>query len=100
MDDRDGELQKLTADLQTHEAVDAAFLATSFTDRLVIVDISRGGDIPDDVLDRLAEHDLHGADEVYGDDLGGSFAGDVGDITRHHFVDVQTRGSHQSDVKD
>ena len=35
-----------------------------------------------------------------GDDEQGSFAGAVGDATRHHFVDVQTRGAHQSYVVD
>lgn len=100
MSDREAELHELTADLREHEAVADAFLAKSFTDQLVIVDIDDAESVPNDVKARLAEHDLRGADEVYGDDDRGSFAGEVADGTRHHFVDVRTRGAHQSYVVD
>jgi hypothetical protein len=98
MSDREAELRELTAELQEHDAVIDTFLAKSFTDRLVIVDVGDDA-VPAGVRDRLAEHDLSGADDVYGTDEG-SLAGDVGDATRHHFVDVRTRGSHQSYVVD
>jgi len=100
MGDREAELRELTAELCEHDAVTDAFLAKSFTDRLVIVDIDDTDGVPDDVEALLAEYDLHGADEVYGNDERGSFAGEVADGTRHHFVDVRTRGTHQSYVVD
>lgn len=100
MGDRTTELRQLTTELRTHDDVDDAFLAKSFTDRLVIVDVRGESGVPSDVVDRLEVHGLRGADEVYGDDVHGSFAGAVGDATRHHFVDVQTRGAHQSYVVD
>lgn len=79
--------------------VDDAFLAKSFTDRLLILDVCQGESIPADLEQVLSNHGLHGYEGVYGDDEAArSFAGDVGESTRHHFVDVQTRGSHQSYV--
>ncbi|MGB9955583.1 hypothetical protein ACOZ4B_04210 [Haloferax prahovense] len=98
MSERTTELRQLTTELRTHDDVDDAFLAKSFTDRHVIVDIKGDSGVPSNVANRLAAHGLRGADEVYGDDEHGSFAGAVGDATRHHFVDVQTRGAHQSYV--
>jgi len=100
MSDRETELRELAADLREHDAVADAFLAKSFTDQLVLVDVDGTGGVPNDVKSRLTEHGLHEAGEVYGDDERGSFAGEVADATRHHFVDVQTRGAHQSYVVD
>jgi hypothetical protein len=100
MTDREAELRQLVAELRTHEAVDDAFLAKSFTDRLVIVDIDDGETVPAAVRDRLAAHDVRDADDAYGVGAGGSFTGDVGDAARHHFVDLRTRGSHRSYVVD
>jgi len=102
MTERASALRRLAAELRERDDVDDAFLAKSFTDRLLIVDVSPGGPIPDDVEQSLAAHDLRAADEVYGDGEDGTYPGlgDVGDATRHHFVDVQTRGSHQSYVVD
>lgn len=100
MSNREAELRQLTAELRTRDDVDDAFLAKSFTDRLVIIDVIGGNGIPADVADQLTAYDLYGADDVYGEDEGGSFAGNVGNMTRHHFVDVRTRGSHQSYVID
>jgi hypothetical protein len=100
MTEREAELRQLTAELRDHGTIEDAFLAKSFTDRLVIIDVGDGADVPADVSDRLAELDLQAAESVYGDDAGSSFAGTIGDATRHHFVDVQTRGSHRSYVLD
>jgi len=97
MSDRETELQLLTAELQDREAIDDVFIAKSFTDRLIIVDIISSCEFPADVADCLLEHGFRSANQVYGDE-GGSFAGTVGDVTRHHFVDVETRGTHQSYV--
>lgn len=101
MTDRETELRRLTTQLQQHELVDDAFLAKSFTDRLLILDVRHGESIPDDIEQMLANHELHGAEGVYGDDEAArSFAGEICKSTRHHFVDVQTRGTHQSYVVD
>lgn len=97
--DRTAELRGLAADLRECEAVADAWLAKSFTDRLLVVDLAGGERVPDALRERLQAHDLYGANEVYGTDAGdASFAGAVGDATRHQFVDVQTRGDHQSYV--
>jgi len=98
MTDREAELRDLVAELRDHEAVDDAFLAKSFTDRLVIVDVADGDAVPADVRERLAAHDVRGSEAVY--EEGRTFTGDVGDAGRHHFVDVRTRGDHQSYVVD
>lgn len=98
MSNRDSELRQLVAEIEKHETVENAFLAKSFTDRLVILDVADSDRVPEEITIRLEEHDLRGADEVYSDDKQGSFTGDIGNATRHHFVDVRTRGSHQSYV--
>ncbi|AEH38188.1 hypothetical protein [Halopiger xanaduensis] len=98
MSDWEAELERLVAEVREHEGIADAFLAKSFTDRLVIVDVGDGETVPADVTDRLADHDVRSADDVYDD--GGAFVGHVGNGTRHHFVDVQTRGEHQSYVVD
>lgn len=98
MSDREATLRQVTAELAEHEHVADAFLAKSFTDRLVIIDVTDSDVIPGELTDRLADHDLRRASEVYGDDDRASFAGDVGDAIRHHFVDVRTRGTQQSYV--
>jgi hypothetical protein len=99
MTDRAATLRQLATELTDHPAVVDAFVAKSFTDRLVIVDTVRGEPVPDEVRERLAAHECYGSEIVYGDgEDGPDFAGDVGDATRHHFVDVETRGAHQSYV--
>lgn len=98
MDERKAKLDELVADICEHEAIADAFLAKSFTDRLVIIDVGECDEVPESVVERLAENGLHAAEGVYGDDEDSSFAGSLGDGARHHFVDVQTRGSHQSYV--
>ncbi|GCF15153.1 hypothetical protein Harman_30880 [Haloarcula mannanilytica] len=99
MTDRQAQLRTLAGELTDYDPITDAFLAKSFTDQLLIVDVRDGEPLPADVIDRLADHDLHPADSVYGDDGGSpSAVGDVGNATRHHFVDVQTRGSHRSYV--
>jgi hypothetical protein len=97
--DRTAELRRLAADVREDAAVADAWLAKSFTDRLLVVDLTTET-VPDHVRERLHEHDCYGANEVYDTDAGdASFAGVVGDdATRHQFVDVRTRGDHQSYV--
>lgn len=103
MTDRTERLRDLADELAAREDVADAFLAKSFTDRLLILDVRSDGDVPEAVVDRLEAHDLRGAEGVYGDgddEDARSVVGDVGDGTRHHFVDVRTRGAHQSYVVD
>ncbi|MXR51430.1 hypothetical protein GRX03_07415 [Halovenus sp. WSH3] len=101
MSDRRDALQEVADQLVEYDGIRDAFLAKSFTDRLLIVDVERDRELPDPALALLDEHDLRGIEEVYGEDSERrSVVGDVGDATRHHFVDVQTRGDHQSYVVD
>jgi hypothetical protein len=101
MTEREVELRRLAGTLNERDAVADAFLAKSFTDRLLIIDFQGDGQLPPDIVETLSNHDLIGANEVYGEtgtDV--SFAGTVGDTTRHQFVDIRTRGDHQSYVVD
>lgn len=101
MTEREAELRSLAGTLREYDAVSDAFLAKSFTDRLLIIDLQRDGPLPSEIAEMLSDHDLEGANEVYGEtgtDV--SFAGSVGETTRHQFVDVRTRGDHQSYVVD
>lgn len=99
--DRRTELQLLAGRIREYDAVDDAFLAKSFTDRHLFVDVHGDERLPDAVAERLSEYDLYGANQVYEDDHANcSFAGDVPGGTRHQFVDVRTRGDHQSYVVD
>ena len=98
-DDREAELRRLAARLCERDGVTDAYLAKSFTDRHLVVDLREGGSVPSDLVDLLASHDLRGANEVYDrEGADRSFMGSVGDASRHHFVDVRTRGDHQSYV--
>jgi plastocyanin len=63
------------------------------------IEVSAGDTVPAAVHDRLAAADVRDAAAVY-DTEQGSFAGGCADGTRHHFVDGQTRGAHQSYVMD
>jgi hypothetical protein len=97
MSDREDTLRRLTAELETTDAVDDAFLAKSFTDRLLILDVAAGSEVPAVVLERLHEVGLREAERVYGEDTDAtSFVGEITGGSRHHFVDTRTRGSHQS----
>jgi hypothetical protein len=99
MSDRRERLQRVASDVLEYDCVDDAFLAKSFTDRLLILDIEQGEAVPDPVLETLRENDLRAIESVYGEDgETRSVVGDLDDVTRHHFVDGQTRGSHQSYV--
>ena len=99
MTDRQADLRALAGELTDSDPITDAFLAKSFTDQLLVVDVRDGEELPAAVRDRLADRDLLPADSVYGaDDARRPAVGDVGDATRHHFVDVRTRGSHRSYV--
>lgn len=100
MTDRAAELERLVEELTDHDAVADAWVAKSFTDRLVVIDLHEERTVPSGLEERLADHDLYGSNEVYGLDDDGSQMGSVGEGTRHQFVDVRTRGEHQSYVVD
>jgi hypothetical protein len=99
--DREATLRALADDLRGHEGIRDAWLAKSFTDRLLVIDVRADAELPAAVRERLADRDLRGANDVYDADAADpSFAGDVGDAERHQFVDVRTRGDHRSYVYD
>jgi len=92
-DDRD--IDALPGVLRAHEAVRDAFYAKSFTDRLLVLDLD-GDEVPEELVEVLNNRDFYSAAEVYDDlDQGRPLSGETGP-NRRHFVDVRTRGSHQS----
>lgn len=99
MSDRTAELRRLAEEVREHDAVADAWLAKSFTDQLFVVDVAADETLPEGVESTLADHGLRGANEVYDTDgPDTSFMGGVGEGSRHQFVDVRTRGDHQSYV--
>jgi len=102
MTDRDATLRDLAARARGYDAVEDAFLAKSFTDQMVVVDLRPDADaVPERLVALLEANGCYGANEVYdrdGDD--GSSAGAVGGADRHQFVDTETRGDHRSYVVD
>lgn len=93
------DLDALAESLCDHDAVEDAWLAKSFTDLLLVVDIEPGETLPADVEERLAERGLRGANEMYGIEADErSLVGTVEGVNRHQFVHVETRGDHQSYV--
>ena len=102
MTDREAELRDLAARAREHDAVADAFIAKSFTDRLLVVDLAPSeGAVPPELITLFEDHGCYGANEVYdreSDDR--SSAGAFGGATRHQFVDSETRGEHQSYVVD
>lgn len=99
MTDRTAELETLVDEIADHDVVSDAWLAKSFTDRLLVVDIEQDASFPTPIEEQLEVHDVYGYNEVYGTETANpSFAGDARDVTRHQFVDVQTTGDHQSYV--
>jgi len=100
MPDRGAELEALVDELAEHRAIADAWVAKSFTDQLVVLD-ARTAELPSEVTATLAEHGLRGANEVYDTEARSqSFAGSVDGVARHQFVDMRTRGEHQSYVVD
>ncbi|WP_311173713.1 hypothetical protein [Halobellus ordinarius] len=102
MTDREAELETLAERACEYDAVADAFVAKSFTDRQLVVDLeSADSDVPSDLIALFEEHGCYGTNEVYDCDAAdGSSAGAFGDTTRRQFVDSETRGEHQSYVVD
>lgn len=100
MTDRRAELEGLVRTLLEFDAVDNAWVAKSFTDRVLVVETD-SEELPPAIEARLREHDLRGANGVYGvEDEDTSFVGHVAGGSRHRFVDTRTRGEHRSYVVD
>lgn len=98
-DDRGAELRELASRARDHAAVADAFVATSFTDQLLVVDLeSTTEGVPPGLVTLFAEHGCYGANEVYDRDGDGSDAGAFSGRERHQFVDTETRGEHRSYV--
>jgi hypothetical protein len=99
MTDREQELRQLSDDLREHDAIVDAWTAKSFTDRLFVVEVGTGAELPADVRERLLDHGLRGYNEIHdvsaADD---AFAGELARGDRYQFVDVRTRGELQSYV--
>lgn len=96
--DRGTRLRDLATSLTEDDDIVDAFVAKSFTDRHMVVDL-REGVSPERIADRLAAYDLHRAQEVYGDDHGTHFfAAEIDGAVRYHFVDTRTCGEHRSYV--
>lgn len=99
MTDRRAELDALATEIADHGAVTDAFVAKSFSDQLVIVDVAAEASMPTGILERLDAADVQPAETVYGDEeSAGSPVGPIEEGTRHHFVDVRTRGTHRTEV--
>jgi len=97
---REATLRELAERARDHDAVTDAFVAKSFTDLLVVVDLAPGErTVPAELVDLFESHGCLGANEVYdreSDDRSSAGGSDGGD--RHQFVDTETRGEHQSYV--
>lgn len=99
MTDRKQELRALSTQLCEHDTVVDAWTAKSFTDRLFVVEIETGTDLPVDVQERVLDHGLQGYNEVHNVDAADdAFAGELDRGDRYQFVDVRTRGQLQSYV--
>jgi len=102
MTDRESTLRELAGRAREYDAVADAFLAKSFTDQLIVVDLRGDADsVPAELVALLEANGCYGANEVYDRDADdGSSAGAVGGADRHQFVDTETRGDHRSYVVD
>jgi hypothetical protein len=99
MNDRETELRQLAERLCNYDPIVDAWTAKSFTDRLFVVEVESGTDIPASVRERLVDHGLRGYNEVYDvSGADGAFAGRLERGDRYQFVDVRERGQLQSYV--
>ena len=94
------ELEGLAADLATHDRVEAAWLAKSFEDRVLFVEVATDEPLPAAVDDRVRKAGLVGANRVY--DLASAdspaFAGRVGKRDQYRFVDVRDRTAQTAPI--
>lgn len=96
--DRVTELERFAASLEAHEGVVSAWLAKSFEDRVLFLEVPSGEPVPDDVRERIREAGLAGMNEVYGLDGEAAFAGNVGNREQYRFVDVGDRTAQTTPI--
>lgn len=68
MSDGRERLAAVTEQLLEYGVVTDAFLAKSFTDRLLIVDVTESAQLPADALELIHEHDFRALDSLNTDD--------------------------------
>lgn len=101
MSDRADVLGALADELAGRSDVSGAWTAKHFSDRLFVVEVSPDSSLPDEVRERLHDHDLREANEVYDvDATDADYAGPLSDGRRYRFVDITARGDLQSYVVD
>jgi hypothetical protein len=102
MTDRGEKLRGLAEQLKDEEGVRDAWVAKSFTDRLLVVVTPPDERLPSTVRLLLRSWNLRGYEEVY--DLDGAtdanFGGHTADGEWYRFVDVRDQGELQSYVVD
>ena len=88
--DRRETLEALAETLADRETVAGAWVANSFENRLLFVEVAPGERLPADVRKRIEAHGLRGANDAYGIEGGeDSFMGSVGNGDQHCFLDVE-----------
>jgi len=96
---RSAKLRELAEALTEYDAVRDAWTAKSFTDRLFVVEVEPGDELPEEVRERLETHGLQGYNAVHDTGIENTaFAGSIADGDRYRFVDTETRGQLQSYV--
>jgi len=86
---RRDELEALADRIAGFDGVERSWVAESFQDTLLFVEVPSGAALPDAVARVLDERGLTGANEAYGIDASGaSDAGNVGAYEQHRFVDT------------
>ncbi|WP_256393316.1 hypothetical protein [Natronoarchaeum rubrum] len=89
---RRDELEALADRIAGFDGVERAWVAASFQDTLLFVEVPSGAALPDAVAELLEERGLTGANEAYGiDAAGASDAGNVGAYEQHRFVDTAAK---------
>lgn len=86
---RRDELEALADRVAAIDGVERSWVAKSFQDTLLFVEVPSERALPDAVVELLDERGLTGANEAYGiDATGASDAGNLGDYEQHRFVDT------------
>lgn len=99
MDDHDHELRTLASRCAQRECVLDAWVAKSFTDLLLVLEVAEGDTLSADIREWLAEQDLVGYNELH--DVAAAdpaSAGELPDRDRYRFVSLDSRGRQQSYV--
>lgn len=86
---RRDELEALADRVAAIDGVERSWVAKSFQDTLLFVEVPSERALPDAAAELLENRGLTGANEAYGiDATGASDAGNVGDYEQHRFVDT------------